>query len=84
LTRRFYGDRRVNQCMVRAGYKRWVEAGFPRGKDGRPPEEYFQHARDEWVRMSHDEAAKIVASALKNIAETYSGEEGRKRLKAQH
>ena len=51
--------------MVRAGYKKWYEAGFPRGADGRPPEEYFQRARDEWVRMSHDEAAVIVAAALK-------------------
>ncbi len=84
LTRRFYGDRRVNQCMVRAGFKRWVEAGFPRGKDGRPPEEYFERARDEWVRMSHDQAAKIVALSLKNIAETYSGEAGKKRLQDQH
>ena len=42
LTRRLYGDRRVNQCMVRAGFKKWVEAGFPRGEDGAPPSEYFQ------------------------------------------
>lgn len=84
LTRRFYGDRRVNQTMVRAGFKRWYEAGFPRGKDGRPDEEYFQRARDEWVRMPHAEAAKIVAAALKNIAETYTGEAGKQRLKAQH
>ena len=84
LTRRFYGDRRVNQCMVRAGFKRWYEAGFPRESDGKPPVEYFQRARDEWVRMSHDEAAKIVAAALKNIAETYTGEAGKERLKKQH
>jgi nitrate reductase alpha subunit len=84
LTRRFYGDRRVNQTMVRAGFKRWYEAGFPRGKDGRPDEDYFQRARDEWVRMPHAEAAKIVAAALKNIAETYTGEAGKQRLKAQH
>ncbi len=84
LTRRFYGDRRVNGCMVRAGYKKWVELGFPRGSDGRPPTEYFQRARDEWVRVTHDEAAKIAASALKNIAETYTGEEGKRRLKEQH
>ncbi len=84
LTRRFYGDRRVNQTMVRAGFKRWVEAGFPRGDDGRPPQEYFQRARDEWVRLPHDEAASIVARALKNIAETYSGEPGMARLRAQH
>lgn len=84
LTRRFYGDRRVNQTMVRAGFKRWVDAGFPRGDDGRPPTEYFNRARDEWVRLPHDEAASIVARALKNIAETYSGEAGQARLRAQH
>ena len=70
--------------MVRAGFKQWYEAGFPRGADGSPPQEYFQRARDEWVRMPHDEAAAIVAAALKNIAETYTGEEGQKRLQAQH
>jgi nitrate reductase alpha subunit len=83
LTRRFYGDRRVTHTMVRAGFKKWVEAGFPRGQDGRPPAEYFQRARDEWVRASHDEAAGLVAAALKNIAETYSGEEGQRRLREQ-
>ncbi len=84
LTRRFYGDRRVRHCMVRAGFKRWVDAGFPRGADGRPPLEYFNRARDEWLRMTHDEAASIVASALVNIATTYTGEQGKKYLEAQH
>jgi nitrate reductase alpha subunit len=84
LTRRFYGDRRINQCMVRAGFKRWREEGFPREKDGRPPVKYFERARDEWVRVTHDEAAAIVAAALKNIAETYTGEEGKRRLREQH
>lgn len=84
LTRRFYGDRRVRGTMVRAGFKRWVDAGFPRGDDGKPPSEYFQRARDEWVRMTHDEAASIVARALKNIAETYAGEAGQAKLRAQH
>ena len=84
LTRRFYGDRRVNQTMVRAGFKRWVDAGFPRAQDGRPPAEYFQCARDEWIRLPHDQAAMIVARALKNIAETYSGDAGQARLRAQH
>ncbi len=83
LTRRFYGDRRVQQCMVRAGFQRWYQDGFPREENGLPPKEYFQRARDRWVRMSHDEAATIVAAATKNIAETYTGEAGRKRLLAQ-
>jgi len=84
LTRRFYGDRRINGCMVRAGFKKWVEEGFPRGSDGKPPEKYFQRARDEWVRLTHDQAATFVAKALKNIAETYTGEEGKRRLREQH
>jgi nitrate reductase alpha subunit len=84
LTRRFYGDRRVNQCMVRLGFQRWYKDGFPRESDGLPQRKYFDRGRDQWARISHDEAAKIVAAALKNIAETYSGEEGKKRLRAQH
>ncbi len=84
LTRRFYGDRRINGCMVRAGFKRWYEKGFPREDNGMPPREYFNRARDEWLRVSHDEAATIVAAALKNIAETYTGEEGKRRLREQH
>jgi len=84
LTRRFYGDRRVNGCMVRAGFKKWHEAGFPREADGLPKREYFQRGRDEWVRVSHDEGATISAAVLKNIAETYSGDAGKARLKAQH
>ncbi len=83
LTRRFYGDRRISGCRVRAGFKKWVEDGFPRGENGRPPKEYFNRGRDEWVKVSHDKAAELVAAALENIAATYSGEEGRKRLLAQ-
>ena len=29
LTRRFYGDRRVNQCMVRAGFLNGIRRDFP-------------------------------------------------------
>ncbi len=83
LTRRFYGDRRVRHPMVRRGFKQWVESGFPRGADGRPPKELFDRARDEWVRVSHEEAAALVAAALVNIAETYSGTKGQELLRAQ-
>ncbi len=84
LTRRFYGDRRISQAMVRAGFKRWCEEGFPRGKDGLPPARYFQRGRDQWLRLPHQEAAALVAAALRNIAAAYSGEEGKRRLRAQH
>jgi nitrate reductase alpha subunit len=84
LTRRFYGDRRVNGCMIRAGFKQWYDDGLPREHNGLPPSRYFQRGRDEWLRVSHDEGATIAAAVLKNIAETYSGEEGKRRLKEQH
>ncbi len=83
LTRRFYGDRRLRHCMVRKGFKAWVEQRFPRDADGRPPAALFQRARDEWVRVSHEEAADIVAAALENIARTYTGEAGQRLLRAQ-
>jgi nitrate reductase alpha subunit len=83
LTRRFYGDRRIRHPMVRIGFKQWVEQGFPRDADGRPPKDMFHRARDEWVRVDHGEAADMVARALVNIAETYTGEEGAERLRAQ-
>ncbi len=84
LTRRFYGDRRVRHCMVREGYKKWVDSGFPRGEDGLPPREYFNRARDKWTRVTHEEAAEIVSKVLVNIATTYSGEKGAALLEKQH
>lgn len=83
LTRRFYGDRRLRHCMVRKGWKAWIEQGFPRGADGKPPIEYFNRARDEWLRVTHEEAAALVAAALVNIATTYTGTKGQGFLKAQ-
>jgi nitrate reductase alpha subunit len=84
LTRRFYGDRRLRHPMVRVGFKKWIEAGFPRGKDGLPPKEYFNRGRDEWVRVTHEQAASFAAAALVNIATTYNGEKGQALLREQH
>lgn len=84
LTRRFYGDRRVKGPMVRKGFREWVEKEFPRDPaNGKPPEEYFNRARDSWERISWEKAADLAARALVNIAQTYSGEEGANRLRAQ-
>ncbi|MEY6433731.1 molybdopterin-dependent oxidoreductase [Thioalkalicoccus limnaeus] len=84
LTRRLYSDRRVKGALVRRGFKDWVDSGFPRdAHTGMPPREFFHRGRDSWVKIPHAEAAKYHARALRNIAETYSGEEGRRRLEAQ-
>lgn len=84
LTRRFYGDRRVRYPMIRKGFKEWVQSGFPRDKDGKPPEKYFRRGWDSWEKIGWDEATDIVARTLHNIAMTYSGPDGARKLAAQH
>jgi nitrate reductase alpha subunit len=84
LPRKFYGDRRVKYPMLRKGFKTWVEQGFPRDpQTGKPPAELFQRGADSWVRSTWDQALEYSAKALKNIAETYSGDKGKNFLLAQ-
>ena len=83
MMRRFYGDRRVKAPMVRRGFLKWVEQGFPRDADGRPPAEFFQRGTDEWVKVSWDRALEVAAKGLVNIATTYSGEAGQALLTGQ-
>jgi nitrate reductase alpha subunit len=83
MMRRFYGDRRVKAPMVRRGFLRWVEQGFPRDADGRPPAELYQRGTDEWVKVSWDQALEVAAKALVNIATTYTGESGQALLRRQ-
>ena len=84
LTRRFYGDRRVRYPMIRKGFKQWVDKGFPRGQDGKPPAQYFRRGWDGWEKLTWDQAAVYVAKTLHNVATTYSGEAGAKKLAEQH
>ena len=85
LVRRFYSDRRVKAPVVRKGFYEWYKAGFPRDpRTGRPPEKYFTgRGKEPFVKITWEEAFEITAKTLKNIAETYTGEEGRRRLLAQ-
>ncbi|KKL48037.1 hypothetical protein LCGC14_2329550, partial [marine sediment metagenome] len=83
LNRRVYGPRRVKYPMMREGFKKWVEAGFPRGSNGRPPQKYFQRGKENFVRVSWDEAFMYAAKGLVNIANTYAGGKGQRFLSAQ-
>src|SRR3989338_1092697 len=83
MNRKVYGPRRVKYPMVREGFKKWVDAGFPRMPDGRPPIEYLQRGKESFVKVSWDEIFDIAAKALINIATTYTGENGKGLLKAQ-
>ncbi|AGA32798.1 Respiratory nitrate reductase alpha chain [Thioalkalivibrio nitratireducens DSM 14787] len=84
LTRRLYGDRRVKGAFLRKGFKDWVDEGFPRdATTGMPPKHFLNRGWDSWVKVSHEEAADYHARTLRSIAETYSGEQGRRHLEAQ-
>ena len=82
--RRAYSDRRVKGCYVRKGFKDWVDAGMPRGDDGQPPLKYRSgRGKENFVKMSHEDAAALAARVYIDVATTYSGDEGAKRLEDQ-
>lgn len=83
LGRRIYGDRRVKGARVRKGFREWVEKGFPRGTDGRPPAELFRRGDDVWESVPFEVAFDLHARALVDIATAYSGDAGAEKLRAQ-
>ncbi len=81
--RRLYASHRVKYPMLREGWKRWADGGFPSLSDNpdlRSVYKFDSRGTDSFVRVSWDEVNRYVARALVAIAETYSGEEGRRRL----
>lgn len=82
LLQRVYGSHRVKFPTVRRRWREWVEAGFPR--DANYVEQYFaSRGEDERVRVTWDEVFTLIAKAILNIAQTYSGEAGSRRLAGQ-
>lgn len=82
--RRAYSDRRVKGCYVRAGFKQWVDDGLPRDADGQPPLRYREgRGKETFVKMSHEQAAGLVATVYIDVARTYSGDDGAALLEAQ-
>ena len=83
LQRRQYGDRRLKGPTIRRGFKAWVDAGFPRKADGTPEMDTTLRGKDSWLRITQQEAFDIAAKTTRNIAETYTGDQGKQRLLAQ-
>jgi nitrate reductase alpha subunit len=83
LVRRIYGPRRVKNHFVREGFKKWFDAGMPRDEQGRVPAQYLNRGKEPFLRVTFDEACAIVASAMVNIATTYSGDQGKALLQKQ-
>lgn len=83
--RRVYGPYRSKGPAVRRGWKEWADAGFPSLSDNpklRARYKFDDRGNDTFVRMSWDEVSRYTALGLKAVAETYSGDEGGKRLLA--
>jgi nitrate reductase alpha subunit len=82
--RRVYGPYRLKFPLVRNGWKRWADDGFPElTADSRDTYLFTSRGTDTFTRLSWDEAYDYVARGLINVAETYSGPEGAQRLTAE-
>ena len=83
--RRVYGPYRLKGPVIRAGWKRWADDGFPSLSDEptlRSKYKFDDRGNDTFVRVSWEEAARYTALGLKSAASTYSGPDGRRRLLA--
>ena len=84
LTRRIYGPYRLKQPLLREGWKRWADDGFPElTAANRDEYKFTTRGTDTFERVTWDQAFTYLAKGTIHIAETYSGEEGKKRLQAE-
>jgi nitrate reductase alpha subunit len=86
LHRRVYGPYRLRAPMLRRGWKEWADDGFPSLSDDpqlRSKYRFDDRGNDTFVRLPWDEIDDYIARGLEAIADTYSGEEGRRRLKVE-
>ncbi len=81
--RRVYGPYRLRYPIMRKGWKQWAEDGFPHlTPANRTKYKFDARGQDEFLRVSWDDALTYIGKGLVQIAKTYSGEEGKKRLLA--
>jgi len=81
--RRVYGPYRLKGPVIRKGWKQWADDGFPSLSDTpelRSKYMFDDRGSDEHVRVSWDEAYDYIARGMRATAQTYSGEDGRRRL----
>ncbi|MFQ5666111.1 MAG: molybdopterin-dependent oxidoreductase [Candidatus Binatia bacterium] len=81
--RRVYGPYRLKGPVVRKGWKEWADAGFPPLSDRpelRSRYRFDDRGNDQYVRLSWDDAFRYAAEGLAALAQTYSGDAGKRRL----
>jgi nitrate reductase alpha subunit len=83
--RRVYGPYRLKGPVVRRGWKQWADDGFPSLSDNpalRTKYMFDDRGNDSFVRVTWDQASEYVAKGMYAVAETYSGDDGKRRLEA--
>jgi len=79
-----YGPFRLKHPMIRKGWKRWADDGFPYlTKENRTKYKFDSRGTDTFARLGWDDALTYVAKGLHNTAKTYSGAKGAQRLRDQ-
>ncbi|MEE9277284.1 MAG: molybdopterin-dependent oxidoreductase [Dehalococcoidia bacterium] len=82
--RRVHGPYRLKHPMVRSGWRRWADEGFPPlDAAARSTYKFDSRGTDTFDRISWDEAFGYAARGMVAIARRYSGEEGRAILEAE-
>src|SRR3990172_3292078 len=83
LQRRIYGPYRLKYPIIHRGWKQWADDGFPElTPQNRSRYKFDARGQDEFVRVSWEEANPYISRVMVRTAQTYSGEEGRRRLLA--
>ncbi len=83
--RRLYGPYRLRNPMIRKGWKKWADDGFPSLSDKpelRDTYKFNSRGTDTFENVTWEEVYRYHAKAVLAIAKTYSGADGEKRLKA--
>lgn len=79
-----YGPYRLKHPIVRRGWKRWADDGFPYlTKELRAKYKFDSRGTDTFDRLPWDEAFVLIAKGLKAISARYSNEAGAKLLAEQ-
>jgi nitrate reductase / nitrite oxidoreductase, alpha subunit len=79
-----YGPYRLKYPIVRRGWKRWADDGFPAlTRELKSRYKFDSRGTDSFERISWDQAFNYIGRGMKAIAERYSGPEGAKVLAEQ-
>jgi nitrate reductase / nitrite oxidoreductase, alpha subunit len=79
-----YGPHRLKHPIVRRGWKRWADDGFPAlTRELRAKYKFDSRGTDVFEKIAWKDAFTYIAKGLKAIASRYSGEEGAKILAEQ-